>query len=67
MSATCEMMQRGATTPAARSAAGVVARLKMNYVLMQSKGWTIKRLPSRSNVREEFLRIERVAGWVRGV
>jgi len=29
-------MQRGATAPAARSAAGAVARLKINYVLMKT-------------------------------
>ena len=29
-------MQRGATTPAARSAAGAVARLKMNYAQMKT-------------------------------
>jgi hypothetical protein len=30
------MLQRGATTPAARSAAGAVARLKINYALMRT-------------------------------
>jgi len=32
-----KLMQSGATTPAARSAAGAVARLKMNYARMKWK------------------------------